>query len=152
MVVPGKRDWIRFFCSLTEGPAFGILPPADLMVSVQPIYFSAGIQWEIDLIPPTLWQDPRICQSFRFLLYSFCGPLKQQNPQYDKFLSSCKLTLSLVFWIIIIFIIILLLYIHIINMQLYIYTCWIHNDAMNNDERHSSFRKIYLSLYCKVCV
>ena len=42
-MVPGKKDWIHFFLSLTEGPAFGILPPADLFSSVQPIYFCAGI-------------------------------------------------------------------------------------------------------------
>ena len=44
MVVPGKRGQIRFFLSLTEGPAFDILPPADLIGSVQPIYFCAGIR------------------------------------------------------------------------------------------------------------
>ena len=43
-VVPGKRDRIRFFLSLTESPTFGILPPVDLIGSVQPIYFCAGIR------------------------------------------------------------------------------------------------------------
>ena len=43
-MVIGKRDRIRFFLSLTEGPAFGILPPADLIGSVQPIYFCVGIR------------------------------------------------------------------------------------------------------------
>ena len=27
------------------------------------------------------------------------------------------------------------LYTHIINMLIYTYTCWIHTDAMNNDEQ-----------------
>ena len=44
MVVPGKKGWIHFFLSLTEGPAFGILLPADLIGSVQPIYLCAGIR------------------------------------------------------------------------------------------------------------
>ena len=43
MVVPGKRDQIHVFLSLTEDPAFGILPPADLVGSVQPIYNCGGI-------------------------------------------------------------------------------------------------------------
>ena len=43
-VVPGKRGRIHFFLSLTAGPSFGILPPADLTGSVQPIYFRAGIR------------------------------------------------------------------------------------------------------------
>ena len=36
MMVPRKRDQIHFFLSLTEGLAFGILPPADFIASVQP--------------------------------------------------------------------------------------------------------------------
>ena len=44
MVLPGKRGRIHFFLSLTESPAFGNLPPVDLIGSVQPIYFCAGIR------------------------------------------------------------------------------------------------------------
>ena len=44
MVVPRKRGQIHFFLSLTEGPAFGILSPADLISSIQPIYFCVGIR------------------------------------------------------------------------------------------------------------
>ena len=44
MVVRGKRGRIRFFLSLTEGPALDILLSADLIGSVQPIYFRVGIR------------------------------------------------------------------------------------------------------------
>ena len=43
-MVQGKRSRIRFFLSLTEVPAFGILQPADLIGSVQPMYFCSGIR------------------------------------------------------------------------------------------------------------
>ena len=39
-----KETEFAFFLSLTEGPAFGILPPADLIGSIQPIYFCVGIR------------------------------------------------------------------------------------------------------------
>ena len=47
-----------------------------------------------------------------------------------------------------------MLYSHIINMLIYTYTCSyrIHTDAMNNRRAKTYLRKIYLSLYCNVCV
>ena len=44
-----------------------------------------------------LWQDPRTCLSFRFLSFSLCGSLGQQNPLDGNFLS-CWLTVDLVLW------------------------------------------------------
>ena len=45
----------------------------------------------------------------------------------------------------------LLLYTHIIHMHIYIYTCGIHIDTIIKTSE-DFFKKIYLSLYCKVCV
>ena len=46
-----------------------------------------------------LWQGPNICLSFSILLFLFCGPSEQQNPQDNKFSPPpCYLTLGLVFW------------------------------------------------------
>ena len=48
------------------------------------------------LLPPcstvfsVLWEDPSICQSFRFLLFSFCGSLEEQNQLDSKFFFSCQ--------------------------------------------------------------
>ena len=44
-----------------------------------------------------------------------------------------------------------LLYSHIINMHIYTYTCRIHIDAIIKTSKEF-FKKIYLSLYLKVCV
>ena len=44
-----------------------------------------------------LWQDLSICQSFRFLLFSFCLP-EWQNSQEKFFVFFCWLALGLVFW------------------------------------------------------
>ena len=45
-----------------------------------------------------------------------------------------------------------LLYTHIIQLYIYTYICWIHTDAMIIKTSEDFFKKIYLSLYCKVCV
>ena len=44
------------------------------------------------------------------------------------------------------------LYTYIIQLYIYTYICWIHTDAMNKQTSEDFFKKIYLSLYCKVCV
>ena len=46
-MIPDKRGRIRLFLSLTEGPAFGILPPTSLIGSVQLIYFCTGIHPQV---------------------------------------------------------------------------------------------------------
>ena len=43
-----------------------------------------------------LWQDPSICRSFLFLLFSLYGPPEWQNPQDGKFFFSCHLKVGLV--------------------------------------------------------
>ena len=34
---------------------------------------------------PVLWEDPSICLSFGFVLFSLCGQMEQQNPLVGKF-------------------------------------------------------------------
>ena len=45
-----------------------------------------------------LMQDPSICLSFCFLLFSLCWPLEQQNQLHDKFFSYCWSTWGQIFW------------------------------------------------------
>ena len=44
-----------------------------------------------------LWKSPRNFLSFRFLLFSLCGPSERQHPIDDVF--SCLLILGVVFWL-----------------------------------------------------
>ena len=50
---------------------------------------------------PVFLQGHSICRSFQFFkfLFSFCGPLEQQNPLKDKFSLFCLSTLVLFVWL-----------------------------------------------------
>ena len=56
---------------------FGTIPNTATTIGITVTFIFYGF-----LAP---WQDPSICLSFRFLLFSLNDPMEQQNPLEGKF-------------------------------------------------------------------
>ena len=76
--------WMGSIRPLISPPSSTLFKLLQIVPSAPITKLSLSLSWSTAFF--VLWQNPSICQSFRFLWFSPCGSLRRQSPQCSKFI------------------------------------------------------------------